>query len=114
MHVIIINCCIRRELLSVRLWLHNLSILGVQIVIGDDGGGGSILEHSAADGPAAIAATQFALDLLFVWALACHVLTHISLSVKYPDSKEGRAYFQEIVLCTCTFTQLTDELEEPC
>jgi carnitine O-acetyltransferase len=36
----------------------------IQIVIGEDGGCGSILEHSAGDGPAAIASNTFVLDLL--------------------------------------------------
>ena len=36
----------------------------MQIVIGEDGGCGSILEHSAGDGPAAIASNTFVLDLL--------------------------------------------------
>jgi carnitine O-acetyltransferase len=35
----------------------------VQIVVGEDGGSGSLLEHSAGDGPAAIASNIFAMDL---------------------------------------------------
>ena len=35
-----------------------------QVVVGEDGGCGSILEHSAGDGPAAIASNIFVMDLL--------------------------------------------------
>ena len=38
--------------------------------MGEDGGGGSMLEHSASDGVTAISMNQFALDLLYrsvVW-----------------------------------------------
>ena len=32
--------------------------------MGEDGGGGTILEHSAADGPAAIAVNPFSVELI--------------------------------------------------
>lgn len=34
------------------------------MIVGEDGGCGSILEHSAGDGPAAIAMSIFSMDLL--------------------------------------------------
>ena len=41
----------------------------MQIILGEDGCSGAILEHSAADGVCAVAANQFVLDLLYrsVW-----------------------------------------------
>lgn len=37
----------------------------LQLVMGDDGGAGTILEHSAADGQAAILINNFTLDVLY-------------------------------------------------
>ena len=38
----------------------------MQLFVGEDGFVGSLLEHSAADGPAAIVIDVFTLDLLYV------------------------------------------------
>ena len=38
--------------------------------MGEDGGGGAILEHTTAEGPSAFAANLFVMDLLYRLALS--------------------------------------------
>ena len=58
------------SVLPVRLHVHTYIIITVvtimQLFVGEDGFVGSLLEHSAADGPAAIVIDVFTLDLLYV------------------------------------------------
>ena len=55
----------------VSISLCNLSVCLSQFVIGEDGGCGSLLEHSTSDGPASIAANLFAIQLMHTLVPSC-------------------------------------------
>ena len=62
---------------------YSSSIVSPQLVIGEDGGCCSILEHSAGDGPPSIASNIFTMDLLVTSVLINYMYIHVCIYMYY-------------------------------